>query len=67
MIPNAESELNWTSIVFFHADHDGGVRFWIFGLFGALRTHKMAIKPAKMAVLGPNLKSDVPKYLERAK
>ena len=27
----------------------------------------MAIKPAKMAVLGPNLKSDVPKYLELAK
>ena len=27
----------------------------------------MAIKPAKMAVLGPNLKNDVPKYLEWAR
>ena len=27
----------------------------------------MAIKPAKMAVLGPNLKINVPKYLEWAR
>ena len=54
-------------MVVFHADQDGGVHFGIFGFVWALRTHKMAIKPAKMAVLGPNLKSDVPKYLEWAK
>ena len=38
----------------------------IFG-FLAIRTHKVAIKPAKMAILGPNLKNDVPKTSEWAR
>ena len=38
-----------------------------FYFFGALRTHKMAIKPVKMAILGPNLKNAVPKTSEWAK
>ena len=67
MFPKPQSGLGWPSIVVFHADQDGGVRFGIFGFVWALRTHKMAIKPAKMAVLGPNLKNDVPKYLEWAR
>ena len=59
--------LNWTTIVVFRAENDGGVHFWVFGFLWALRAHKVAIKPAKMAVLGPNLKNDVPKYLEWAR
>ena len=55
------------TLVFFHANHNGAVHFWLFWLVWELRAHKMTIKPGKMAVLGPNLKSDVPKYLERAK
>ena len=34
--------------------------FLDFWLFGALWTHKMTIKPAKMAILGPNLNDGVP-------
>ena len=52
--------LNLTSIVVFHADLDGGVHFWGFGLVWELRAHKMTIKPAKIAVLGLNLK--IPEY-----
>ena len=38
----------------------------IFG-FLAIRTHKVAINPAKMAILGPNLKNYVPKTSEWAR
>ena len=67
MFPKPQSGLVWPSIVVFNANNNGGVHFWIFGFFGALRTHKMAIKPAKMAILGPNLKNAVPKTSEWAK
>ena len=67
MFPKPQSGLGWHSIVVFNANNDGGVHFWIFGFFGALRTHKMAIKPTKMAILGSNLKNAVPKTSEWAK
>ena len=38
----------------------------IFG-FLAIWTHKVAIKPDKMAILGPNLKNAVPKTSEWAR
>ena len=67
MFPKPQSGLVWPSIVVFNANNNGGVHFWIFVFLGALWTHKMAIKPAKMAILGPNLKNAVPKTSEWAK
>ena len=64
MFPKPQSGLGWPSIVVFNANNNGGVHFYFFG---ALRTHKMAIKPVKMAILGPNLKNAVPKTSEWAK
>ena len=43
-----------------------GSIFDFLGPYGTIND-KVAIKPAKMAILGPNLKNDVPQYLECAK
>ena len=67
MFPKPQSGIVWPSIVVYNANNNGGSIFGYFGFFRALRTHKMAIKLAKMAILGPNLKNAVPKTSEWAK
>ena len=56
--PNLKNDvpkyLEWARLAqysIFHADHDGGVHFWVFWLVWELRAHKMAINPAKMAIM----------------
>jgi len=71
MFPKPQSGLGWPSIVVFNANSDGVVHLGK-KIFGGAHTRpqnapKIHLKPPKMAILGPNLKNDVPKTSEWAR